>query len=126
MMVNPRLQTTLQGEGSIARYLARLLSPAYDNNAADITIATEIDQWVDSSMQYQRGNSKEKASVLKGANAKLGKSEWLVGGAMSLADVMLWGAVTQAQAGESLVGNVKKWYLRWCELEAFKVVLSRL
>ena len=124
MMVNPRLQTTLQGEGSIARYLARLLSPAYDN--AEITIATVIDQWVDSAMQYQRGNSKEKASVLKGANAKLGKSEWLVGGAMSLADVMLWGAVTQAQAGESLAGNVKKWYLRCCELEAFKVVLSRL
>lgn len=125
MMVNPRTQTTIQGESSIARYLARLLKPSYDADSS-IATATLIDQWVDSASQYSHGNNKERASVLKAMNAHLGKCAWLVGNDVSLADVMLWSVITQGGEANSAPSNVKKWYQKCCDVDAFRTVLSRL
>lgn len=107
MMISPSLQTCIEGESNIARYLARLLNPAYDST--DIVTATDIDQWLDRSTTLLSGNSKEKAGVLRTVNAYLGKSSWLVGNQLSLADVVFWSAIQQTGQADSVPGNVKKW-----------------
>ena len=108
LMVSPGSQLAIQGEANVARYLARLLTPAYDS--ADITTATEIDHYVDMATQLASGKDKEKASVIKTLNAKLGKSNtWLVGDNLSLADIVLWSAMHQGNQVTTASGNVKRW-----------------
>ena len=124
-MVNPRTQTTIHGEGNIARYMARLLTPSYDDEG-DVVAATVIDQWVDSAAQFAHGNNKERAAVLKSMNAYLGNHEWMVGQSLTLADVILWGVITQAKEDDKAPSNVKKWYQRCCEIDAFKTVKEKL
>ena len=85
-----------------------------------------IDQWVESAERFSHGNNKERASVLKSMNTHLGKSEWMVGESASLADVMLWGAVTQAKESGKAPANVKKWYQRCCDMEVFRFVVDML
>ena len=112
IMVNPGSQLTIHGEANVARYLARLLTPAYDSG--DITKATEIDYYVDMATQLAHGKDKEKASVIRTLNAKLGKSNtWLVGDKLSLADVVLWSAMHQGNQVTTASGNVK-WWLDAC------------
>ena len=107
-MVSPGSQLAIQGEANVARYLARLLNPAYDS--ADITTATEIDHYVDMTTQLASGKDKEKTSVIKTLNAKLGKSNtWLVGDNLSLADIVLWSAMHQGNQVTTAAGNVKRW-----------------
>ena len=121
LMVNPRSQVTVEGEGTIARHLARLLHPSYDDE--DIVKATEIDQWVDTASQYSKGNNKEKNSVLKNMNSKLGKSEWLVGSGLSLADVMMWGVLVGTNG---VPVNVQAWRERCSDRVEFAAVLKQL
>ena len=124
-MVNPGSQLCIEGEGNIARYLARVLTPAYDSG--DITTATEIDYYVDLATQLTNGKDKEKASVIRTVNAKLGKSNtWLVGNKLSLADISLWAAMHKANQVVTASGNVKRWLDGCDQVEAFQSALNRL
>ena len=123
LVVNPQVQSVIVGEANIARYLARLLKPAYDSGT-DIATATEIDQFVDMSYPLTWGSAKEKAAVLKTLNAKLGKAEWLVGSTLSLADISLWSAIQQSGQAEGVSANIKKWLANCNQHPAFQSALK--
>ncbi|XP_013407676.1 aminoacyl tRNA synthase complex-interacting multifunctional protein 2 [Lingula anatina] len=123
LMVNPHKQSPVQGEGNMARYLARLLSPGYDS--VDPITATEIDVFVDiATNQLLHGNSKEKAAALRGLNSKLGSSSWLVGSDLSLADIVVWSALQQTGQAGGAPANVQKWIKACNNNFAFKLALS--
>ena len=124
LMVSPNIQTALQGEGSVARYIARLLEPAYDSG--DIVTATEIDQYVDLAGSLLNGNNKEKAGVMRTLNGRLGKEQYLVGGQRSLADIVLWSALQQSKQTDAAPPNVKKWLDRCAADPAFSLAQKML
>jgi aminoacyl tRNA synthase complex-interacting multifunctional protein 2 len=111
LMVQPQKQTLIQGEAAVARYLARLLQPSYENGS--IIIATEIDSMLDLASQLLRGNKSEKAAVMKALNGRLGRSQWLVGNSLSLADIVVWSAIQQSGQTATAPSNVSKW-LKLC------------
>lgn len=125
-MVSPTTQFRIEGEMNVARYLARLLSSAYDAPGTDITASTEIDQWVDMGAELQTASSREKTALLKSFNSQLGKKEWLVGTEMSLADIALWGALTHGPTLDKAPANVKKWFQQCNNLELFRNVMDLL
>lgn len=98
LMVAPSAQTPIQGEPSVCRYLARLLRLPYDQGC--IAKASEIDGLLDLHQALTKGNGKEKAAVVRALNGRLGKSAWLVGEEMSLADIVLWSALMQSGQGQ--------------------------
>ena len=122
-MVSPHNQTVIEGEANVARYLARLLTPCYEEN---ISQACEIDSWLDMSYQLSSGNKKEKAAVLKAMNGKLGQSSWLVGNELSLADIVLWSGIQQQKEANSAPNNVKKWLQNCSNHAAFQAALKAL
>ncbi|XP_066129469.1 aminoacyl tRNA synthase complex-interacting multifunctional protein 2 isoform X3 [Saccopteryx bilineata] len=114
----------IEGEGNIARFLFSLFGQKH--NAVNLTL---IDRWVDTAMfQLKEGSNKEKAAVFCSMNSALGKSPWLVGNELTVADVVLW-SVIQQMGGSSSVpvpANVQKW-LRACEnLAPFSTALTLL
>jgi aminoacyl tRNA synthase complex-interacting multifunctional protein 2 len=112
-MVSPTQQTCIEGEANIARFLARLLQPAYDS--LDLAASTQIDDILDVvQQQVIQGNNKERAAALRTLNARLGKSPWLVGSSSSLADIVAWSALTSSGAAQDAPGNVAKW-LKTCQ-----------
>ena len=123
-MVNPHLQVTIDGEANVARYLSRLLNPAYDD--CDPLMATEIDTLIDSARVIKYGPPKMKASVVKGMNVRLGKNQWLVNNVITLADIVLWSALTQLGEGNKQTGNVKKWMEKASQNMNFKSAASAL
>ena len=121
MMVSPHNQTCVEGESNVARYLARILNPAYDS--MDAITATNIDQWLDQASQFVFGSNKERSAVLRSMNAQLGKSKWLVGGHLSLADIVMWSAVQQTGQSDTVPGNVKQWVQTCSNTKYFKDAL---
>ena len=74
--------------------------------------ASQIDSWLDAvSTTLQRGNAKEKMSVLRRFNSQLGSTSFLVGEDPSLADIVSY-CVLCEQLGLKLSGNVKQWLKR--------------
>ncbi|KAK7113711.1 aminoacyl tRNA synthase complex-interacting multifunctional protein 2-like isoform X2 [Littorina saxatilis] len=125
MMVSPTRQTYVEGEANIARYLSRLLQPAYDSS--DAITATQIDELLDlSQQQILGGNNKERSAALRTLNARLGKAQWLVGASLSVADVVVWSAVQGARLGGDAPANVKKWLKACGENELFQEAVKFL
>jgi aminoacyl tRNA synthase complex-interacting multifunctional protein 2 len=123
-MVSPGAQTRIEGEATIARFIGRMMKPAYD--VCDPVFATKVDHWLDvATNQMLRGNTKEKASAVKSLNSTLGKCDWLVGNSLTLADVVMWSAFQQGGLVESAPGNVKKW-LKSCSNHAAFQMASNL
>lgn len=113
----------IEGEGNIARFLFSLFGQKH--NAVTSTL---IDSWIDTAIfQLKEGSSKEKAAVFRSMNSALGKSPWLVGNELTVADVVLW-SVLQQTGGCSVPvpTNVHKW-MRACEnLAPFSKALKLL
>ncbi|XP_029414986.1 aminoacyl tRNA synthase complex-interacting multifunctional protein 2 isoform X4 [Nannospalax galili] len=113
----------IEGEGNIARFLFSLFGQKH--SAINLTL---IDSWVDIAMfQLKEGSSKERAAVFRSMNSALGKSPWLVGNELTLADVVLW-SVLQQTGGSSVAApaNVQQW-LKSCEnLAPFSTALQLL
>ena len=116
-MVSPGSQTPIFGEANIARYLARLLDTPYDDG--EPAAVAEIDQLVDQAAVLLSGNNKEKSAVLRTLNGSLGRQQWLNGGQLSLADIVIWSAVQQSGQADTAPGNVKKWLERCNSNPAF-------
>lgn len=107
LMVSPTQQTHIEGEVNVARYLGRLLQPAYDGSS--IVQATQIDEILDTVQQQLIRGNKERAAVLRTLNAWLGKSQFVVGSSLSLADVVVWSAVQGLHLASDAPTNVKQW-----------------
>lgn len=112
----------IEGEGNIARFLFSLLGPKHN-----AVTATLIDSWVDTAIfQLQEGSTKEKTAVLRSMNAALGKTPWLVGNELTVADVVAWGALRTTASTDAAPTNVQKW-LKSCEnLAPFNAALKLL
>ena len=121
-MISPTKQTAVRGEVNIARYINRVISCE-----SDIIMATQIDEWLDiAHVQILNGNTKEKAAALRNLNSRLGKNEWLVGSALSLADIVMWSALHQTKQANGAPTNVKKWLKKCDENPLFTTTLSLL
>ncbi|XP_075035761.1 aminoacyl tRNA synthase complex-interacting multifunctional protein 2 [Mixophyes fleayi] len=112
----------IEGEGNIARFLFSLLG-----NAFNAVTATLIDSWVDTAIfQLREGSNKERAAVLRAMNSALGKSPWLVGTEVTIADIVSWCAIQQSGSSTAIPPNVQKW-MKSCEnLTSFNAVLKLL
>jgi len=123
LLLSPSRHSMIEGEACIGRYLARLLSPAYDD---DISTATEIDSWLDLSYKLINGNKKEKMAILKSMNTSLGKARWLSGGELSLADIVLWSLIRQSRDLGSPPSNVSNWIKNCNNHPKFEAALKAL
>jgi len=112
----------IEGEGNIARFLFSLFGQKY--NAITSTL---IDSWVDTAIfQLKEGSSKEKGAVLRSMNAALGKTSWLVGNELTVADIVAWCALQQTGSANAAPSNVQKW-MKSCEnLAPFSSVMKLL
>uniref|UniRef100_A0A8C9QCJ2 AIMP2 thioredoxin-like domain-containing protein n=1 Tax=Spermophilus dauricus TaxID=99837 RepID=A0A8C9QCJ2_SPEDA len=102
----------IEGEGNIARFLFSLFGQKH--NAINSAL---IDSRVDIAIFH----------CFRSKNSALGKSPWLVGNELTVADVVLW-SVLQQTGGCSAVApaNVQRW-LRSCEnLAPFNTALKLL
>ncbi|NXU58522.1 AIMP2 protein, partial [Turnix velox] len=112
----------IEGEGNIARFLFSLLG-----QKPSALTATLMDSWVDTALfQLREGSSKERAAVLRAMNVALGKSPWLVGNELSLADVVAWSVLQQLGSTNTAPTNVQKW-VKSCEnLAPFSSIMKLL
>ncbi|XP_068824008.1 aminoacyl tRNA synthase complex-interacting multifunctional protein 2 isoform X3 [Capricornis sumatraensis] len=113
----------IEGEGNIARFLFSLFGQKQD--AVNLTL---VDNWVDVAIfQLKEGSSEEKAAVFRSMNSALGKTPWLVGDELTVADVVLWSVLRQTGGcGGTAPANVQKW-MRACEnLAPFHTALKLL
>uniref|UniRef100_A0A6I8ND92 Aminoacyl tRNA synthase complex-interacting multifunctional protein 2 n=1 Tax=Ornithorhynchus anatinus TaxID=9258 RepID=A0A6I8ND92_ORNAN len=112
----------IEGEGNIARFLFSLFGQKH--NPVSLTL---IDSWVDTAIfQLKEGSSKEKAAVLRAMNSALGKSPWLVGNELTVADIVAWCALQQTGSSNAVPANVQKW-MKSCEnLAPFNAALKLL
>ncbi|XP_054848816.1 aminoacyl tRNA synthase complex-interacting multifunctional protein 2 isoform X2 [Eublepharis macularius] len=112
----------IEGEGNIARFLFSLLGQKHN-----AVTATLIDSWVDTAIfQLKEGSNKEKAAVLRSMNTALGRTSWLVGSELTVADVVAWCALQQTESTNAVPANVQKW-LKSCEnLAPFNSALKLL
>ena len=101
--------TVIHGETNIARYLARLLTPAYDDGSA--ASVTEIDSLVDLAAQFVTGSGKERAAVLRTVSGRLTSSnQWLTNGSsFSIADIVMWSAISMHGKACNIPPNVSTW-----------------
>ncbi|XP_039349279.1 aminoacyl tRNA synthase complex-interacting multifunctional protein 2 isoform X3 [Mauremys mutica] len=112
----------IEGEGNIARFLFSLCGQKH--NAVTSTL---IDSWVDTAIfQLKEGSNKEKAAVLRSMNTTLGKTPWLGGNELTVADIVAWCALQQTSCSNAVPANVQKW-MKSCEnLAPFNSALKLL
>ncbi|KFV85652.1 Aminoacyl tRNA synthase complex-interacting multifunctional protein 2, partial [Struthio camelus australis] len=112
----------IEGEGNIARFLFSLLGQKYS-----AVTSTLIDSWVDTAIfQLKEGSTKEKGAVLRSMNTALGKTSWLVGNELTVADIVAWCALQQTGSANAAPANVQKW-MKSCEnLAPFSSVIKLL
>ncbi|XP_054615649.1 aminoacyl tRNA synthase complex-interacting multifunctional protein 2 isoform X2 [Dunckerocampus dactyliophorus] len=101
----------IEGEANVARFLFKLLAPY----PADAALSTLVDSWVDMAFfQMAEGSAKERAAVLRALNSALGRSPWLAGQEVSLADMACYCCVLHSGSAPSAPANVQRW-LKSCE-----------
>ena len=118
--MNTRLQTAIEGEANIARFLARLLSPAYD----ELDSVNDVDTVLDNTMSLMHGPKKMNASIIRSINAKLGRSQYVAGDCISVGDIVFWSSLHKIGEANKQTGNVKKWLNRCSENEAFSTAVK--
>lgn len=113
MVVAPHSQTPVEGVANISRYLCREYFPAlYEEGHGGAEAASLMDSWMDlMSTTLERGSVKEKMSVLRRLNARLGSAQFLAGDQPSVADIVGFCALCE-QSGLKVPGNVKQWLQR--------------
>lgn len=116
LVVSPSNQSPVVGEASIARYLARLLTPRYDD---DIVTATQIDTLLDHAAALLRGNC-DTSGAVKSLGHLLGKKSWFIGADWpSLADIVMWSAMKQRKLTQRAPDNVRQWLAKCNALPEF-------
>ena len=118
-MVEPSRQNPILAEANIARYVFRILNPAYDT-VENLAQFVANDKWLNLAARLiVYGNAKERQSAVRQLNGQLGKSAYLTGQGVSLVDAVVISALFNAGEYGNLVGNVKKWSLACNQTELF-------
>jgi len=118
-MVSPGKQTPVVGEANIARYLARLLTPRYDDVDSDIVRATQIDSLLDYAAVLLHSNC-DMPSAVKSLGQLLARKKWFVGSdGLSLADIVIWSTIKQRRLAAAVPDNVRQWLAKCDALPEF-------
>ena len=121
-MVRPTLSTglsTLEGEAVIARYLSRLLKSSSPYQESDsLAAVTETDYYLDLAESFLYGEKKDENNVVSVLSKKLSSSAYLGGTRASLADLVLWSAVSQKSSAK-LPATVNAWKQRCQQASEF-------
>jgi hypothetical protein len=112
---------TLEGEAVIARYLARLLKrPASIYEHDHLAAVTEQDFYLDLAVDLSNGDS----AALDILQKKLSTSQFLGGGAFSLADMVLFSTVSGR--GGQVPSAVSAWLQRCRTVPQFQAAVNVL
>lgn len=118
-------QTPLRGEQNISRYLCRVFLPHLYEGRGPV-IASQVDNAIDKfALVLSEGSShssKEKASSLRNMNSQLGRSDFLVGSSLTLADVLVFYELSSSSS-PAVGDNVKKWQKRLSSIPALSVTM---
>ena len=113
MMISPHNQTPVQGLANIIRYITREYCPSlYEGQGTEK--ASEIDSWLDTVstvLLTAKSSTKEKASIARKMNSRLGGNGYLVGDRLTLADLLAYWAVCGLGAVK-LTTNIIDWLNR--------------
>jgi len=119
LVVSPSNQTPVVGEANIARYLARLLTPRYDDIDSDIVSATETDSLLDHAAVLLHSNC-DMPSAVRSLGQLLARKKWFVGSDRpSLADIVIWSAIKQRRLTTTVPENVRQWLAKCDALPEF-------
>lgn len=111
-IVSPLNQCGIRGEVNLLRFLHRCMQPKND-----IIEETKLDTILDTCHRLTHSRTvREKQAMIRSLNAALGKSDWLGGEAMNVADIAAWSAVSNCKDME-LTKNMSKWMVR-CSVAA--------
>lgn len=101
----------ISGDFAIARYLARSkLSLGLYGLENDAVVSSQIDSWLDFALtRFQPGNAASTTRGLELLNVVLKDRTFLVGYALSLADIGVWARITASKADVSKYANVARW-----------------
>ncbi|KAK4321467.1 hypothetical protein Pmani_007727 [Petrolisthes manimaculis] len=114
LMVNPLRQTQIYSEVNIVRYISRLfpLASPYNYEATGtFTTITETDQLLDQLEQKLAvGDNKQRHSILRLLNGRLGKNSFLMGNTCGVVDIVAWSLMKQCDLHVGAPNNVARWY----------------
>lgn len=111
MKFSVRNMCPIDGEANVARFFFKLLAP----HPSEPALATLVDSWVDTAFFHlAEGSSEERAAALRDLGSALGRSAWLSGPELSLADVACYCCVLQSGSAPSAPANVRRW-IKSCE-----------
>jgi len=114
--------TTLQGDHTVARFVAREAGKLYGQDAAVVNEAAgEVDQWIELTSNYNVVSE----STLKALDVHLEARTFMAAHSLTLADVAVWAALARALGGKLPSGGavIAKFpaVVRWAKsLEAIK------
>ncbi|KAJ1520258.1 hypothetical protein ONE63_004463 [Megalurothrips usitatus] len=114
LVINPFKFTTVRGETNILRFLSRVgpSNFAYESGS-DLSRVAQFDEVLDNCQRLARSHTvKEKQAIIRTFNASLGKSEWIFGPQLSIADIAVWSVLKQQEPAAALTQTLSKWMER--------------
>ncbi|XP_065558118.1 aminoacyl tRNA synthase complex-interacting multifunctional protein 2-like isoform X2 [Artemia franciscana] len=111
LRVGASSKVPIVGDGNIARFFGRLFPKqiAYENLSVKET--TQIDHFLDFAHEtLLNGNKKDIVANLNMLDAILSSEKYLCGSSITIADVVVWSAVSQVADLNSLPKSLKNWY----------------
>eukprot|EP00794_Sanderia_malayensis_P009417 gene9417-10403_t len=116
LLICPRLQTAIRGDANIARYLCRAFSPDLFESLNEDVVCL-IDHWISVATLQIRNGAFEQKALMQSMNKALACNKFLACDDLTLADIVVWSAITMTKnLAKSLTGNAKEWYLN-CNMQ---------
>lgn len=115
LVIHPVKQIAIKGEINILRYLGRLGLSSLGYPSDDVVTTIQIDNVLDTCHRLLHvRTAKEKTSIYRNLNAKLGKGSYFGGENVNIIDIAAWSVLKQACAnpGSDLTQNLVKWFQR--------------
>lgn len=101
------------GDVNIIRYLVAAIPS--NLSYKHLSSSWEIDSLLDICHRLQvQTSAKERQSVIRSLNSKLGKNPWLGGADISVADLAAWAIIKQGDYQKDLTASMKNWFKK-CE-----------
>merc|ERR1712002_199307 len=103
------LRSAVHGESNISRFITRLMGNLYDELSPKVFI---VDSILDIASRILYGELKDKSKAISNLEELLkgGVDRWLIAEQMTIADIVLWSAITQNIKSLKLNSNLSKWF----------------
>uniref|UniRef100_A0A1B6JPP6 AIMP2 thioredoxin-like domain-containing protein n=2 Tax=Homalodisca liturata TaxID=320908 RepID=A0A1B6JPP6_9HEMI len=110
LVISPLSHCAIRGEVNLLRYLYRTISTPSDDLLSDLKLDSTLD--ICHRLVHAR-TLRDKQLQVRALNARLGKSTWLGGEEMGIADLAAWSALRTVSKVD-LSQNMSKWQSRCC------------